>query len=40
VAGALKREGLSCTAGAFLKIGALAMPPALLLALGTLILMS
>jgi arsenical pump membrane protein len=37
---ALKREGLSCTAGAFLKIGALAMPPALLLALGTLILMS
>jgi len=37
---ALKREGLSCTAAEFLKIGALVMPPALLLALGALILTS
>jgi arsenical pump membrane protein len=33
---ALKREGESCTAAQFLKIGALAMPPALLLALAAL----
>ena len=35
---ALRREGENCSAGAFLKIGAIAMPPALLLALGALIL--
>jgi arsenical pump membrane protein len=34
---ALKREGESCTAAQFLKIGALAMPPALLLALAALV---
>ena len=37
---ALKREGETCTALEFLKIGVLAMPPALLLALGALILTS
>ncbi len=37
---ALKREGETCTALEFLKIGAIAMPPALLLALGALILTS
>ena len=37
---ALKREGETCTALEFLKIGAVAMPPALLLALGALILTS
>ena len=31
---ALRREGLSVSAGAFLKIGVLVMPPALLLAIG------
>jgi arsenical pump membrane protein len=34
---ALKREGETCSALAFLKIGAVAMPPALLLALGALV---
>ena len=33
---ALKREGETCSAVQFLKIGAAAMPPALLLALGPL----
>ena len=37
---ALKREGETCSALEFLKIGAVAMPPALLLALGALILTS
>ncbi len=37
---ALKREGVTCTAGHFLKIGAVVMPSALILALGTLILTS
>jgi arsenical pump membrane protein len=37
---ALKREGETCSALQFLKIGAVAMPPALLLALGALILTS
>jgi arsenical pump membrane protein len=37
---ALRREGESCTAAEFLKIGAIAMPPALILALGALILTS
>ncbi len=37
---ALKREGESCSAVQFLKIGVVAMPPALLLALGALILTS
>jgi arsenical pump membrane protein len=37
---ALKREGETCSAVQFLKIGAAAMPPALLLALGALILTS
>lgn len=37
---ALKREGETCSAAEFLKIGVLAMPPALLLALGALILTS
>ena len=37
---AIKREGETCSALEFLKIGALAMPPALLLALGALILTS
>ena len=37
---ALKREGETCSAVQFLKIGAVAMPPALLLALGALILAS
>jgi arsenical pump membrane protein len=32
---ALRREGLSVGAGAFLKLGVLVMPPALLLALGS-----
>jgi arsenical pump membrane protein len=36
--GALRREGLHVSAGAFLKIGALVMPPALLLALAGLLL--
>jgi arsenical pump membrane protein len=35
---ALRREGLHVSAGAFLKIGALVMPPALLLALAGLLL--
>jgi arsenical pump membrane protein len=33
---ALRREGETCTAWQFLKIGIVAMPPALLLALGAL----
>jgi arsenical pump membrane protein len=37
---ALKREGETCSAAQFLKIGAAAMPPALLLALGALNLTS
>ncbi len=37
---ALKREGVSCSAATFLKVGALVMPPALAGALGALILMS
>jgi arsenical pump membrane protein len=37
---ALRREGESCSAGYFLKIGVIAMPPALLLALAALILTS
>jgi arsenical pump membrane protein len=36
--GALRREGIEISAGAFLKLGLLVMPPALLMALGTLIL--
>ena len=35
---ALRREGLRVSAGAFLRIGAIAMPPALLLAIGALLL--
>ena len=37
---ALRREGVNCGAGEFLKIGAIVMPPALILALGALIFMS
>ena len=37
---ALRREGENCGAGEFLKIGAIVMPPALILALGALIFMS
>lgn len=37
---ALRREGVICTAGEFLKIGAIVMPSALILALGALILTS
>jgi len=37
---ALRREGEGCTAREFLKIGAIVMPPALVLALGALILTS
>jgi arsenical pump membrane protein len=36
---ALRREGENVTAGEFLKVGALVMPPALILALGALIIM-
>jgi arsenical pump membrane protein len=36
--GALKREGLEVSAWAFLKLGLLGMPPALLLAIGGLFL--
>jgi arsenical pump membrane protein len=35
---ALRREGLKVSAGAFLRAGAIAMPPALLLAIGALLL--
>jgi arsenical pump membrane protein len=34
---ALRRDGVSCSAGEFLKIGAIVMPSALILALGALI---
>jgi arsenical pump membrane protein len=34
----LKREGLQVSAGTFLKLGLLVMPPALVLALGALVL--
>jgi arsenical pump membrane protein len=38
--GALRREGIEISAGAFLKLGLLVMPPALLMALGALVLIS
>jgi arsenical pump membrane protein len=37
---ALRREGENVTVGEFLKVGVLIMPPALILALGALILTS